>query len=374
VSGALSRPAVVLLAVLAALAVAGPASAHVGGGTAGSDFAGRVTAVDPAVPGVTVRVLQFGDDLEVDDATGTEVEVPGYSDEPYLRIGPSGVWRNARSPATYIDLDPYARTPLPAAADPAAAPQWERVSTAPRYVWHDHRTHWMTAGLLPPAVAADPTVGHTVLRWTVPMRYDGRPLTVHGVLTWSPPPPSGLVWPVYALLFLLPVAAGLLARGARPLAALLGAAAVAGLVHAVTTPAPPVTQGSRTGAVVSALLPALLIVLVAAVGLRAAVRGRGVPTGLAAVMAGWLLLVEGLPDVDALWSAHVLAAGPPVLARAAVAGMVAVGAGSVLGGIAAVRRFRDPHPAAVVPPDVPGAGTADGLGAGTVSRPRRPAG
>ena len=60
-------------------------------------------------------------------------------------------------------------------------------------------------------------------------------------------------------------------------------------------------------------------------------------------------LVQGLPDVDALWSAHVLAAGPQPAARAAVAVMVAVGAGSVLGGIAAVRRFRDPAPA--VPPE-----------------------
>jgi hypothetical protein len=199
-------------------------------------------------------------------------------------------------------------------------------------------------------VAADPTVAHTVLRWTVPMRWDGRAVAVHGVLTWDPPPPGGLVWPLYVLLFLLPVAAGLLARGARPLAAVVGVAAAAGLWHALVTPAPPATQGSHTGAVVSALLPALLTVGVAAVGARSAVRGRGVLTGLLAVVAGWLLLVEGLPDVDALWSAHVLAEGPQPLARAAVAVMVAVGAGSVLGGIAAVRRFRDP---AVVPAPAP---------------------
>jgi hypothetical protein len=346
------RLLVVLLAVLASLAVAGPASAHVGGGVAGSDFAGRVTGVDPAVPGVTVRVLQFGDELEVDNATGTEVEVPGYSDEPYLRIGPTGVWRNARSPATYIDLDRYARTPLPADADPAAAPRWERVSTAPRWVWHDHRTHWMTASLLPPAVAADPTVPHTVLRWTVPMRYAGQAVTVRGVLTWDPPPPGWLVWPVYVLLLLLPVAAGLRGRSGRPLAALVGVAAAAGLVHALATPVPPATQGTHTGAVVAALLPALLTVVVAAVGTRSAVRGRGVLTGLAAVVAGWLLLIEGLPDVDALWSAHVLATGPAWLARAVVAVMVAVGAGSVVGGIAAVRRFRAPAvPTAVPTPD-----------------------
>ena len=45
-----ARLVVVLLAVLASLAVAGPASAHVGGGVAGSNFAGRVTGVEPASP------------------------------------------------------------------------------------------------------------------------------------------------------------------------------------------------------------------------------------------------------------------------------------------------------------------------------------
>ena len=59
------RLLVVVLATLASLALAGPASAHVGGGVAGSDFGGRVTAVTPALPGVTVRALQFGDDLEL---------------------------------------------------------------------------------------------------------------------------------------------------------------------------------------------------------------------------------------------------------------------------------------------------------------------
>lgn len=336
-----ARLVVVLLGVLAVLAVAAPVSAHVGGGVAGSNFDGRVLSVNPRLPGVGVRVLQFGDDLEVVNRTGTELRVPGYSDEPYLRIGPGGVWRNERSPATYIDLDIYARTPLPADADPTAAPRWIRVSTDPRYVWHDHRTHWMSPALLPPSVRADPSTSHTVFRWSVPMSYGGAPVRVAGVLTWSPPPSPALVWPLCAVLFLATVAAGLLARGPGPLAGLLLTGGLAALWHAAVTPAPPAGQGSAAGAVVTALLPALLVLVAAVVAVRAAVRGRGVMTGLLAVVVGWLLLIEGLPDVDVLWTSHVLSSGPGPIARIAVAGMVVLGAGCVAGGLAAVRRFRE---------------------------------
>jgi hypothetical protein len=73
VSRAAARLLVVVLGALAGLLVAGPAQAHVGGGAAGSDFDGRVLAVDPALPGVAVRVLSFGDEFEVVNPTATEV-------------------------------------------------------------------------------------------------------------------------------------------------------------------------------------------------------------------------------------------------------------------------------------------------------------
>ncbi|RFU20898.1 hypothetical protein [Geodermatophilus marinus] len=338
---AAARLLVVVLAAGAALLLAGPATAHVGGGAAGSDFDARVLSVEPAVPGVSVRVLSSGDELEVVNRTAAEVEVPGYSDEPYLRIGPDGVWRNANSPATYINLDRFGRTALPPSADPDAAPDWQQVSTQPAYVWHDHRTHWMSEGVLPPAVAADPTRQHLVVEWLVPMSHGGTPLAVRGELTWSPPPPAWLVWPAYALLALAGTAAGLVARTPRPLGALLLLGGVAALYHALATPEPPASVASHAGAIASALLPALTALAVAGLGLWAARRGRGSLVGLLAVVLGWLLLVQGLPDVDVLWTAHVLAAGPALPARAAVAVLVALGAGLVLGGLAAGRRFRE---------------------------------
>ena len=69
-------------------------------------------------------------------------------------------------------------------------------------------------------------------------------------------------------------------------------------------------------------------------------------TGLMALTLAWLLLVQGLPDVDVLWTANVLSNGPEWLARIAVTLLVALGAGLVGGGVAAVRRFREPHASA----------------------------
>jgi len=270
--------------------------------------------------------------------------VPGYSDEPYLRIGPDGVWRNRNSPATYINLDVNGRATLPSYADSHAAPDWEQVSTGTSYVWHDHRTHWMSAGSLPPAVAADPSRPHRVFEWSIPVFYGSREVVVTGELTWSPPPSPWVVWPVCVLLPLLGAAAGLVARSPRPLGVLLTVGAAAAVWHAATTPAPAASVGSHLGALVSALLPAVLVLLIALVSLRAALRGRGVMTGLMALLIGWLLLVEGLPDVDVLWTSHVLSDGPGPVARAAVAVMVALGAGLVIGGALAARRFRDPRP------------------------------
>ncbi len=347
-----SRALVLLLGLVGVLALAGPAGAHGGTGLAGSDFDGRITAITPALPGVTVRVLQFGDELEVVNPTGTELAVPGYSGEPYLRIGPDGVWRNALSPATTINLDRYGDIPLPADADPQAAPDWVQVSTRPAYVWHDHRTHWMSEGLLPPAVAGDPTVGHTVISWTVPMTYGGAAVVVAGELSWAPPPPVWLIWPLYAVLAGLVVLTGALARGTGPMAAALGLGAIASLWHAGSTPQPAVSAGSHAGALLAALLPAVLVTLVVVLAVAAARRGRASLTGVLAVVAGWLLLVQGLPDVDVLWTAHVLSNGPALAARAAVAVLLAGGLGLVVGGALAARRFRATEPA-VSPPASP---------------------
>ena len=189
-----ARLLVVVLGVLASLALAGPAQAHVGGGAAGSDFDARIVSVSPAVPALTVRVLQFGDEFEIVNEGDAEVLVPGYSDEPYLRIGPDGVWRNRNSPATWLNLDRYgtAAADRPPGVDADAEPEWEQMSTRPAYVWHDHRTHWMAPDT-PAAVDRDPHARHHLFDWRVDGTIDGKPFAVHGSLEWFPAK-SGLGW------------------------------------------------------------------------------------------------------------------------------------------------------------------------------------
>ncbi len=69
-----------------------------------------------------------GSSLESDG--GEEVVILGYDGEPYLRFTADGVFRNTRSPATYLNEDRFANVTVPASADPEAPPEWERVSSS----------------------------------------------------------------------------------------------------------------------------------------------------------------------------------------------------------------------------------------------------
>ena len=107
----------------------------------------------------------------------------GYEAEPYVRIGADGtVAENVRSPAVYLNRTRLGSSPVPESADAEAEPEWRRVGTGGTFVWHDHRTHWMAAGVPPRPVD-----------WTVPLIIDGQRVTVSG--RYEPVPvPSALPW------------------------------------------------------------------------------------------------------------------------------------------------------------------------------------
>ena len=188
-------------ALLAAL-VACPAAAGHGGGAA-RGYTSVVETVTPKLDGLTVRVAQGDDQLHVRNDSGREVVIQGYEGEPYLRFDADGnVYRNANSPATYLNEVRYGGADVPASASKTATPRWERVSRAKAYDWHDHRIHWMST-IDPAKVREARDQPHHVFDWNVPGSVGGQPLAIRGTLDYKPPPKSSfnpiLIAPVVAL-------------------------------------------------------------------------------------------------------------------------------------------------------------------------------
>jgi hypothetical protein len=93
------------------------------------------------MPGLTMRVVDRGDQLALTNVTERDIVVLGYEGEPYLRVGPRGVFSNQRSSATFLNRDRFPTIQLPAQVNPKAAPVWRRVGGGRTVTWHDHRAH-----------------------------------------------------------------------------------------------------------------------------------------------------------------------------------------------------------------------------------------
>ena len=193
-----------LAAVLAALVVCSAAAAHGGGGALG--FRSKVTGIKPDVSSVSITVLDYDDRLELRNETGKPLVILGYEGEPYLAFRDGRVYRNDRSPATYLNDDRYGQVQLPAKADAKAAPEWKEVSPREDFDWHDHRIHWMST-TLPPMIQAAKDKPHHVFDWTIPARLDGKPLAIAGSLDYQPPP-NKIPKPLIAILGLVVVGGG----------------------------------------------------------------------------------------------------------------------------------------------------------------------
>lgn len=128
-----------LLAALTALVVGPAAAAHGGGGERG--FTSTVTSIEPNTREIQVRVLDGDDRVVLRNGTGEPIMVPGYDGEPYLRFTADAVYRNDRSPATYLNEERYGDVEPPAQANAEAEPEWKQVADSSYYEWHDHRIH-----------------------------------------------------------------------------------------------------------------------------------------------------------------------------------------------------------------------------------------
>ena len=189
--------------VLALLLFVPAATAHPRAKGYARGFESKILAVQPAVEGLTVTVVDGDDRLRVENESGIELVVLGYDGEAYLRIGPAGVHRNERSPAAYLNRDRFANVAVPLTANAEAPPLWRRVADRPAWQWHDHRIQWMASGP-PEQVRDEPESTHAIFGWRVPGRIGGRPLIVTGRLDYVPPSENG----VSPLLVVLVAAAG----------------------------------------------------------------------------------------------------------------------------------------------------------------------
>lgn len=346
VAAAASLLFVLVTAMVALVAMAAPASAH-GRGSDATNFSSRVTDA-PAIDGVRWEIYGGDELLEVENRTAAELLVPGYEGEPYLRVGPDGVYENQRSPATYLNNERYGQVPVPEEADPEAEPEWVRISSSPSHAWHDHRIHWMSPSP-PPSVEGTegPTLVEELSPWEVPFVYEGQEFAVVGELRWVPGP-SPWPWLALGLVVTLPALAGVRTRPldperpgsppsrwpglARPAAVVLGIVALANVSNLVddlvAVPMPWSTIA----------LSALQTGLFVAVGLFGAVRGwqagEGAFTALG-VGAGALFVGQGLLYLSVLGASQLATVFPDVVPRTVVAASLMqalpIGAVAVLG-------------------------------------------
>jgi hypothetical protein len=338
-----------LIGASAVIATAEPAAAHGAGGVQPSNYETRVSGVEPATPGLQVRSIELGSRLELRNVSGVEVTVLGYDGEPYLRVGPRGVFENKRSPAVFLNRTRRPTERPPRTFDSGAPPEWERVSSGRVARWHDHRAHWMGTGD-PPAVQRAPGRFHVVIpRWTIPFERLGEQLAIQGDVVWVPGP-SPWPWLLGAL-----AVAGLVVASSRTrwwphvlmvaLALLLAAetAHVVGVWDASTG-----SEMHRAGGSIYSLA-GWVIGVVAIVWLARRDPFEATPVVLIAGL--FLVITGGLAEITTLTRSQLPTSLPATTARVTVAGALGLGVGVV-----AAAAFR------LTPPPRAGA-----LGAGTVS-------
>ena len=149
------------------------------------NYRSNITNIAPAVPGLSLEVLEFADRLVLRNHTGETVTVYGYQGEPYARVMADGtVQVNTHSPAYYLNQNFYGDVNVPSSASSTATPDWTVIDRTGELEWHDHRIHWMSP-VLPPEVK-DKGKRTKIFNWQVPIKVGATPGTVDGQLFWVP--------------------------------------------------------------------------------------------------------------------------------------------------------------------------------------------
>jgi hypothetical protein len=194
----------ICVAGVAALLIGAPAAlAHQGN----PHYRSVVKQVTPAVPGLSLSVLNYDDRLSLHNASGKEIVVDDYQGKPYVRALPNGVVQvNTNSQAYYLNVDRYGQVAVPKGL--GAQPSWKVVNRDGRYDWHDHRIHWMSQS--DPPGLKNKHQRQFIDAWTVPISVSGHRGAIRGTLTWVPLPnaplPVGAIFAFAGLVIVLLIA------------------------------------------------------------------------------------------------------------------------------------------------------------------------
>ncbi len=350
---------VLVLAGMVQLGGVGPASAHaVGGGPAASNYRTSVRGIEPPIPGVSVRVVDGGNQLQLTNRGAQEVTLLGYENEPYLRVGPSGVFENQRSPSTFSNRSTTAPRRIPAEFSADAQPDWRRVSSEPVAVFHDHRAH-RSGGPDPAAVQRARGRRQLVTpNWQIPIRLGARTSILSGSIEWVPGPSP---WPWAAVAVAIAALVLLVSRGvwhARALAAVTALAVVTDAVHTIgawtgsTAPIMSQLYGSATS---------FAGWVIAAIAIQRLLTGKLEAGHTFMLLAAIFLALAGAaPDVQALARSQLPSGLDPLMTRAAISATLGLGAGMLLAAL--LDRQLRPRPAG-------GAGAGAARAAGKRPRP-----
>jgi len=282
-------PRALLIVAIAALAAAGPASAHTRAPAVALDVSLRVTE---APAGVHARVLDGDRALRLRVDPPGRVVVEGYLHEPMLRFGPGGAWVNRASPTAATEKLT------------AEGSGWRQLRSEPELTWHDHR-------LAPPRGLASRAA------WTLPLSTG----ELRGVFVRAKRPSP---WPWLA-------------------GALVAFAAVGAAAHW----APHCRRDEASGLAAAAALAALAASAAFATGDAIARVGQWVDVAAAAVLAlvalwalslgswavrGWVTTLVGavaaaisLGSLSVFWHGFVISSLPASLARLATEAAVVCG-------------------------------------------------
>lgn len=191
--------------VLCASALAAPAAAL--GHQGNPNMESVVRTITPKTPGVSLEVLNRDDRFQITNRSSRTVVIEGYDHDDYARLLPDGtVEVNRNSPAAYLNDDRYADVAVPASAKPGAVPVWRVLDRTHTFQWHDHRMHYMGAGVPPQVTDRDRRT--KVFDYRVPIRVDAQRGAIAGTLWWTPRPGGGPPAVALAALAVLVVGGG----------------------------------------------------------------------------------------------------------------------------------------------------------------------